>query len=257
MADFMKLYKSWGSRRGLKTLLDKNVSANEWVVEYAGGSLGGEKMHTYGRALLVNGKVYFPEATATEKEWAQGGARLKACVDSFELMPPPGPAQPAASATAATVTKAEFPQAGFRIAPLDDAATPSTYHTIIGTTFRPAIVQVFTVTLGVETYTKTMAEYAAEVKKGPNSPEYKYLLQLPLGKIISEKFPDSNSWVAETDFGPDYKHYVRFVLANGRMFSMSALLPSDEKKWPGLAARMKECVDSLEAMETPKAAPAK
>ncbi len=243
LASSIKGYQNWGANRGLKSLTEKKVSENEWVVEYSGGSLGGEKMHTYGRALYANGTVYFPAATATEKEWALGGDKLKACVDSFELMPAPGDPPSAGKAANPGAGKMEFPQAGFRIAPCDGATDSTAHHAILAEPFEYAGIDA--VSFSVEAWTRTLAEYIAEDRERRSF--------LP-GAIIFAKFLNPNTWVMETDSG----EYARCVLANGSVYTAKAILPPPlgDKAWPGLAARARECVDSLEAIAAPPKIPA-
>jgi hypothetical protein len=52
--------------------------------EYS-AALGGQSLHFYAKTLQSGGRIYLATATATEAQWPQVGAKLKACVDSLTL----------------------------------------------------------------------------------------------------------------------------------------------------------------------------
>ena len=55
------------------------------VFEYS-GQMEGKALHWYARAALRNGAIYLITATALEDQWKDASAKLKSCVDSFELI---------------------------------------------------------------------------------------------------------------------------------------------------------------------------
>jgi hypothetical protein len=60
---------------------DKNVTMSE----YSGG-MQGRKLHWYTKAMLKEGTIYLVTATALEDQWKGAADKLKACVDSFDLV---------------------------------------------------------------------------------------------------------------------------------------------------------------------------
>lgn len=70
---------------GLKVLSERKVSNTTVVFEYS-GQLGGRTLHWYARAVQKGASVYLVTATATDSQWANVALKLKACVDSFELL---------------------------------------------------------------------------------------------------------------------------------------------------------------------------
>lgn len=54
------------------------------LLEYT-GQMRGMSLHWYAKAILKDGRVYLATATAPEDQWPATCAKLKACVDSFQL----------------------------------------------------------------------------------------------------------------------------------------------------------------------------
>ncbi|GAT34471.1 hypothetical protein TSACC_22896 [Terrimicrobium sacchariphilum] len=63
---------------------EKQVSGNEWMVEYTGATQGAN-LHFYARAISKSGKVYLVTGTAKETQWSTVSAVLRKHVDSFQV----------------------------------------------------------------------------------------------------------------------------------------------------------------------------
>ncbi len=237
LAEDMKLIKDWASNRGLKFLNERNPSAQEWVAEWAGGSLFGSKMHGYSRLCFANGKVYDLKASLDETGWAKIGPKLKACVDSFELLPATDPA-PAPAATPDSATKTEFPRSGFRITPPDLDTDSDKEQFVIYTHYRTDDGGFVGVAVTVRKYDKTLAEFVASYR-----PEE--------AKNPTEKFPNPNTWTFESN-----NTHNRFVLTKGKLFQVSAMPSYGKNQSPELKALIRQCIDSLEPMESAAPMPA-
>lgn len=81
---FVALSKQQFKEMGAKLIVDKKVSAQEWVVEYTGKLPQGD-LHFYARALPAEGKVYLVTGTDKASNWTKHAAALKKCVDSFAI----------------------------------------------------------------------------------------------------------------------------------------------------------------------------
>jgi hypothetical protein len=66
------------------TVVSEKITPTSATWEYS-GTLQGRQLHFYSKAELGQGKVYLVTATAAESGWGAAAAKLKACVDSFQL----------------------------------------------------------------------------------------------------------------------------------------------------------------------------
>lgn len=66
-----------------KVVSEKQVSDNEWSVEYT-GSMGDDALHFYAYAVSKNGKIYLATATAKETQWTKLSDTLRQHVDSLK-----------------------------------------------------------------------------------------------------------------------------------------------------------------------------
>ena len=88
------------SRKGLESgnfkVLSDKIDKGTYVLEYS-GTVQGANLHFYGKAILKEGPVYIATGAATEDQWNDVAAKVKACVDSFQLTPPAAPGKAAAA----------------------------------------------------------------------------------------------------------------------------------------------------------------
>ena len=82
--DYAALSKQQFGDMKWKVISEKQVSDNEWSVEYT-GSMGGADLHFYARAISKNGKVYLATATAKETQWSTLSDTLRQHIDSFKV----------------------------------------------------------------------------------------------------------------------------------------------------------------------------
>jgi len=235
--DVSKFY----THRGDTVLFERARSPTELQVEFTSdhGQPGG-KEHSYERMFTVQGHSYEVRATAPDALWPEVAAKLKACVESFELSPEPAPG------------KVAFPLQGFRISPLDGADPASTHQRLLS---MPGGV-----TVSVEPYTKTLKEYQPGRK-----PDWMLDAKDKI-VILAENSPAENVLVteyAEVLYAADKEHpqsievktYEKVVLAHGQLYRATGDLsqPYGELKdvAPEMAAQIKACVDSLEVMPIP------
>ncbi len=139
--------KTIRAHNGDTILVERTLSPAEWRMEYtstkdeSGTFETGMKTHIYRRMVTANGLTYDVSATVPETQWSALEAKLKACVDSFELSTDPAPGE------------VVFPQQGYRINILDGAAPADAKQTLIA---MPGGVLV-----GIQPYTKSIEEYKA------------------------------------------------------------------------------------------------
>jgi hypothetical protein len=88
------------------TLISNKVDKGVFFSEYA-GELQGHKLHFYCKAELASGLVYLATGSASEEQWKDDGAKLKACVDSFELTTSQVPAASSASSASSAAPAAK------------------------------------------------------------------------------------------------------------------------------------------------------
>lgn len=81
MQDYLALSEAQFSQMGL-TLISKQLKGNELLIEYA-GTLQGNELHFYAKAIKVNGLFYLATATDSESHWATSSVKLKPVIDSF------------------------------------------------------------------------------------------------------------------------------------------------------------------------------
>jgi hypothetical protein len=67
-----------------KVVKSTKQEQNSYLMEYT-GEFQGNKLHWYAKATATGKRVYLATATAKEKQWADVGVKLKACVDSLEV----------------------------------------------------------------------------------------------------------------------------------------------------------------------------
>jgi photosystem II reaction center protein PsbP len=82
--DYATLSKQQFEDMKWKVISEKQVSDNEWSVEYT-GSMGDSDLHFYARAISKNGKVYLATAAAKVTQWATVSDTLRQHVDSFKV----------------------------------------------------------------------------------------------------------------------------------------------------------------------------
>ena len=86
MKDYAALSKKQFEQMKWKVITDQQPNDNEWNVEYT-GSLEGNDLHFYARAVSNNGKVYLITATAKESQWTTVGDTLRKHLESFKATP--------------------------------------------------------------------------------------------------------------------------------------------------------------------------
>ena len=84
MAEYAKLSRGQFEGMKWKVVSERLTPEGEWRIEYS-GSMNGEDLHFYARALPKNDHVYLVTATAKESQWAAVGAKLRRHVDSLKL----------------------------------------------------------------------------------------------------------------------------------------------------------------------------
>lgn len=84
MADYITLSKGQFASIKANVLSEQTPTPTEWVVEYT-GTMGGNDLHFYARALSRNGKVYLVTGTAKDMQWSKVGQTLRQTVNSFKL----------------------------------------------------------------------------------------------------------------------------------------------------------------------------
>lgn len=70
---------------GMKILSETKPTPASISFEYT-GTFQGKALHWYARVLKKNQVVYLTTATCTETQWTTVAAKLKACVDSLEVL---------------------------------------------------------------------------------------------------------------------------------------------------------------------------
>ena len=86
MKDYAALSKRQFEEMKWKVIADQQPNDNEWNIEYT-GSLQGNDLHFYARAVSTNGKVYLITATAKESQWTTVSDTLRKHVESFKTTP--------------------------------------------------------------------------------------------------------------------------------------------------------------------------
>jgi hypothetical protein len=84
MKDYVALSKGQFEQMKWKLIIDELKSDGEWRTEYT-GTLNGNALHFYSRALLKGEHVYLVTATAAESQWSAVQAKLRKHVDSLKL----------------------------------------------------------------------------------------------------------------------------------------------------------------------------
>jgi PsbP len=82
--DYATLSKQQFEGMKWKVVSEKQISDDEWSVEYT-GSLGDKDLHFYARAISKNGKVYLATAVAKETQWATVSDTLLQHIQSFKV----------------------------------------------------------------------------------------------------------------------------------------------------------------------------
>ncbi len=77
----------------LRVVKEEKLADNAVAFEYV-GKLGDRDLHWYAVARKRGNQVHLVTATAGKDQWEKVGPRLRKCVDSFRLTPPPEPARP-------------------------------------------------------------------------------------------------------------------------------------------------------------------
>lgn len=136
--------------------------------------------------------------------------------------------------------RAEFPKAGFSIAPLD--ATPAGPTQLVATYFLPAEkgfapnvnVIVFTSHKDLNSFIEATRKEFGQIK----------------ATIISEEQPDAHSWVVEYSArqkGTEVQFYAKAQIKDARLYLATATcLPAS---WAKHGPALKACVESLKALE--------
>jgi hypothetical protein len=83
MKDYAELSKKQFEQMKWKVIADQQPNDNEWNVEYT-GSVEGNDLHFYPRAVSTNGKIYLITATAKESQWKTVGDTLRKHLESFQ-----------------------------------------------------------------------------------------------------------------------------------------------------------------------------
>jgi hypothetical protein len=83
MKDYAELSKKQFEQMKWKVIADQQPNDNEWNVEYT-GSVEGNDLHFYARAVSTNGKIYLITATAKESQWTTVGDTLRKHLESFQ-----------------------------------------------------------------------------------------------------------------------------------------------------------------------------
>jgi hypothetical protein len=83
-ADYLVLSKKQAEALHFDVISLRQSGDSEVIFEST-GELNNRKLQFYSRAILRNGNAYLATATATEAQWKDLAAELKACVDSFRL----------------------------------------------------------------------------------------------------------------------------------------------------------------------------
>ncbi len=256
MAEYVKNEKAGHAHFGDTLLSDHLLSAPEWQVEYVSGADHlGEKEHSYERVLLANGQFYRATATNSESLWTKTGPALKAWVNSLDPITGPG-ATPTGASPGKLVFPQHGPQHGLRINAPDAALTSDKDEE----TLMLALGLVVT----SQAYAKTLEDYQAATKASQKNaqnknPEYKF-------EVMAESFPADNTWVIEftEELPPDkVNHFIiqthkyqKTILAHGQLYQAEATMGNYEAADPAYFAKLKACVDSLEAIPVQTTAPA-
>lgn len=83
--EYANLSKTQFKQIGFKVLAESKSNHSEVIFEYS-GTLQGNNLHWYARAVQKNGTIYLITATATEEQWPKVADKLKECVNSFETI---------------------------------------------------------------------------------------------------------------------------------------------------------------------------
>lgn len=81
--DYKKLSSAQFLQLGLETITS-STKGNEIIFEYT-GSLQGNMLHFYAKAIKVGDLFYLATATDLASQWPNTGKKLKSVVDSFEI----------------------------------------------------------------------------------------------------------------------------------------------------------------------------
>ena len=82
MGDYISLTKEQFQQVNLVVISERENGDNEWIVEYT-GSMQGNDLHYYARAVSNNGKVFLVTATAKASQWNAVADILRKHVESF------------------------------------------------------------------------------------------------------------------------------------------------------------------------------
>jgi hypothetical protein len=82
MGDYISLTKEQFQQVNLVVISERENGDNEWIVEYT-GSMQGNDLHYYARAVSNNGKVFLVTATAKASQWNAVADVLRKHVESF------------------------------------------------------------------------------------------------------------------------------------------------------------------------------
>jgi hypothetical protein len=82
--EYIEISKQGFLKAGFTVLNLTKSGADTVIFEYT-GQIQARSLHWYARAILKNGKIHLVSATALEEQWLATAAKLKACVDSFQL----------------------------------------------------------------------------------------------------------------------------------------------------------------------------
>jgi hypothetical protein len=91
MEDYRTLSVKQFAEMKLKVISDQ-LAEGVFTTEYS-GTMQGHALHFCAKAIGRNGKVYLATGTAPEGQWKAVGAKLKACVDSLNLLAVEAPAK--------------------------------------------------------------------------------------------------------------------------------------------------------------------
>ncbi len=240
LTDYVAAEKRDISAKGLKLISEKLSPADVWTAEYAGGSIDGKKLHFYRRDIFVSGNIYRALAFARDSQWPDAGSRLKACVDSFELISPTS--APGSAPSPGAPAKLEFPHCGFRISPLDDATVVDGFHYNLQMIL-PVPNTRMSVSVMIIPYAKSMAEFIAETKQQHSRPAFN-------DPLVSDTQPSPNTWA----YQDRVRYYSRAIVANGKLYLAQAQLTKADQP-PENNAKLKACVDSFEVLPPPSIPP--
>jgi len=84
MDEYAALSKRQFVTMKLTLIRETKVGKAAVAFEYS-GKMRGRRLHWYAKAIAKDNRVYLVTATCTEAQWPRLSARLKACVDSFQL----------------------------------------------------------------------------------------------------------------------------------------------------------------------------